>query len=356
MTPITPIFNRDMLRIARDSRGLSQKDVSQQSGIPVDRVSKIQRGLLVPDAEVIDHLADALGYPSSLFYLPQSRIGLGVSVNFFRKRASSLKKHLGRLEAMAVFCRIWADGLMREAEVNFPADLDRFPIEEFPGGDPAEVAALVRASWHLPAGPVENLVRTVERAGVIVFKFSFETRLIDGMSQWIDGGLPLLFINSDAPADRVRFSLAHELAHLVMHERPTETMESEADAFASAFLMPRQEIRRDLFNLTLERAASLKGKWRVSMGAIVRRARDLGCITPDRYQDLCILMSKRGYRRVEPYPIADETPSTIGRVVQAFVERTGMTWQEIGGMTHLLPGEAQETLGQDRGLYMRLVS
>jgi Zn-dependent peptidase ImmA (M78 family) len=335
---------------------MTQKDLAERSGLSPAFISAVQRGLRVPEPDAEAKLAAAVGYPVSLLRLPRSRVGVGISVNMFRKQASSLKKHITRLEAKAVLCRIQAEGLMREAELRFPHDLERLDLDDFPSGDPADVATLTRSAWHLPSGPVQNLLASVERAGVIVFKFSFGTRKIDGMSQWLDGGLPLLFVNADAPADRVRFSLAHELGHLVLHERPTETMEDEANAFASSFLMPRQDIRRDLFDLTLEKAARLKPKWRVSMWALVRRARDLGCISPARYKGMVIQMSKQGWKKAEPYPIAPETPTTIDRVVTALRDQSGFTWGEIEAITHLFAEEAQTVLFRPRGGFMRIAS
>ena len=96
------------------------------------------------------------------------------------------------------------------------------------------IAQMLRANWSLPAGTVRKLMRAIEEAGGIVVKLPFATRDIDAISQWPSDMPPLFLVNSVSPPDRLRFSLAHELGHMVMHRAATETMELEADRFASA--------------------------------------------------------------------------------------------------------------------------
>jgi Zn-dependent peptidase ImmA (M78 family) len=83
--------------------------------------------------------------------------------------------------------------------------------------------------------------------------------------------------------------------------------------------MPKRDIGAELFDVTLTRAAALKPYWRVSMAALIRRARDLGKITEDRYRDLFIRMSQLGYRKKEPNPIAGELPTTIPRMIEVYL-------------------------------------
>lgn len=66
---------------------------------------------------------------------------------------------------------------------------------------------------------------------------------MDGVTMHAPDTLPCIFLNRSQPADRLRFSLAHELGHLIMHRVPTLQMEEEANAFAAAFLAPAKDIR-----------------------------------------------------------------------------------------------------------------
>src|SRR5437870_1642062 len=92
--------------------------------------------------------------------------------------------------------------------------------------------AAFRRRSRSPTIPIHNMIRTVESAGALVYRVDFATRLLDAVSHWSPGMPPLFFLNDDAPPDRLRFSLAHELGHVVMHSVPTDNMEKEADRFA----------------------------------------------------------------------------------------------------------------------------
>ena len=64
-----------------------------------------------------------------------------------------------------------------------------------------------------------------------------------------------------------------------MHRIPTPTMEEEADRFAAEFLMPASDIKSDLKEMTIEKAAYLKPFWRASMQSLIYRAKTLKVIT-----------------------------------------------------------------------------
>jgi Zn-dependent peptidase ImmA (M78 family) len=190
------------------------------------------------------------------------------------------------------------------------------PMEAGLEGTPEQIAQLVRASWQLPSGPINNLSAAIEGAGGIIVRYPFSNRKVDGISMWVTGMPPLFFLNENCPGDRDRWTLAHELGHVVMHRVPTPSIEEEADRFASELLMPAKVIRPELQNMTLARAASLKLKWRVSIAAIIRRAKDLGVITPSQYRYLCMEISKAGWRTREP----NELPPEKGVNLQALID------------------------------------
>ena len=106
---------------------------------------------------------------------------------------------------------------------------------------------------------------------------------------WGPGTPAILFVNSRMPADRARFSLAHELGHLVMHECPLGDVEREADRFAAELLMPAREIGPEFpSSISLKTLVPLKARWRISIRALVYRACNLGLISKQRGQVDCM--------------------------------------------------------------------
>src|SRR5207248_402932 len=90
-------------------------------------------------------------------------------------------------------------------------------------GDAADAARLTRASIGLsPDQPIGNLINTVERAGVVVLALPVKLKGRDAFAGWVSGerAIPWMALSADAPGDRLRWSVAHELGHLVLHRAP----------------------------------------------------------------------------------------------------------------------------------------
>src|SRR5260221_2966706 len=118
----------------------------------------------------------------------------------------------------------------------------------------------------------------------------------------VPGQPPLVLLNGQHPADRMRFTLAHELGHLVMHRFPTAEMEEEANEFASALLMPATDIKEAFAGrrISLELLAALKPEWKVAMQALLMRAKSLGYVDSNQNRYLWQRIIARGWRLREP--------------------------------------------------------
>jgi Zn-dependent peptidase ImmA (M78 family) len=114
---------------------------------------------------------------------------------------------------------------------------------------------------------------------------------------------PVFFVHEDVPGDRERWTLAHEIGHVVMHHQPTDgDIEEEANLFGNEFLTPAEEIGPDLLNMTLQKAAELKLYWKVSMQAIIVRAYQCRKITRNQFSYLFRQLSAKGYRKCGQHP------------------------------------------------------
>ena len=176
------------------------------------------------------------------------------------------------------------------------------------------------------------MIELLEENGGIVVPCDFGTDLLDGISQRIDGMPVLFFVNVNAPSDRLRHTLAHELGHMVLHTltvKNDESMEDEADAFAGAFLLPADEIRPQLRRFDLRQLANLKGYWKVSMAAIAMRASRLNLITPYQSKTFWIEMSRLGYRRKEPNEPPREYAKLLRHMVGYHINTLGYSVAEV---------------------------
>ncbi|NNB89655.1 XRE family transcriptional regulator [Corallococcus exiguus] len=323
----SPRFNPEMFIRAREAAGLNQTELAKAIGVTQGTISKVETGQLPPMPPMLEQAAEALEVRSSLFFRWPPHCVLPLT--FHRKKVRLPATDLRRIHAGIALRRVALEVLTRAADV--PENMLPAIRLDARGITPARAAQEVRIQWRLPRGPVENLTELLEDKGVVIFPEDFGTDLIAGVSTYepSDGLPPTIFMNAASPPDRWRFTLAHELAHMVLHHHlpfPPDECEAEADEFASEFLMPESDIKGFLGGLTLEDAASLKRAWKTSMSSLVLRAATLERIGARQKQSLFIQMSKFGWRTREPVELDPEVPSLFVELSQAHID--GLNYSE----------------------------
>ncbi len=346
--------NPEMVVLARESRGLTQQQLSTRIGLEQYELSRIENGYTqgISDS-VLLKMAKVLEYPKSFFY-QEFRV-YPLWMNFYRKHKTLSAKELKRVAALINVYRERVRRLLKSADIEY-LQIPDFTIEEF--GTPENVANAVREYLKLPRGCVENVTEIIERLGIVIIELDFGIRKFSGASLFVDNNFHILFLNK-MPTDRKRFTLAHELGHLVMHNapRPDEPLEREADRFASEFLMPSKDIKPYLSNLTMEKFASLKLHWRVSMQAILEKAHSLGRITDRQHRNFWMKMSKSGYRLQEPPALEPppENPELFQELIEFHLEDLNFEVDDLGDLILLVESEYKNCyLPQKTGL--RLVA
>ena len=318
-------FNNEMLLIARHARGLSQEEVVER--IKVLRYGtylRTEAGLRVPTAGEVDAFAKGLGYRRTFFFLPFRRWPMPVM--FHGTRPTLSKRDCERIWARAEVYRICLSTALKAARL--PPEQARFPSIE-PGRDSqsaSEIARRIRNFLGLPRGPVPDMTRVLEAAGMVVVPFDFGTDVLDGFTQRAQDDLPsLIFVNSRQPKERLRCTLAHEIGHVVMHGVSFPGMKGEANAFAAEFLMPSDDIRPDLRSTDIDHLLMLKGKWRVPVASLIERAKGLGLLTEAESAARKRELSWRGWRTKDPVALPDhiEMPKTVGRLRDTYAETLG---------------------------------
>lgn len=347
MTDTPPAFNPEMLTLARESRGLSITNLAEAASVSKSMLSRIEGGLRQPSAATLSRLAEALGYPESFFGQHVQIYGVEPAQLFHRKRSRVALSALTEIYARIHIVQLNLPKLLRSVVLP-ELRIRPLDIEEYDGTE-EDIARAVRASWGLGSGPVRNLTSAIESAGGLVIPFAFGTEHIDAISLWPVGLPPLFFVDMSRPGDRLRFSLCHELAHIVMHRQYLEPdMEAQANKFAGEFLVPARDVVFDDFSLGS--IAAMKPYWRVSMGALIKRASALGLIG-DRYErTLWSKMTAAGYHKREPkeLDIPREEPTLYPGIVDLHRKELGYTKAELAELLLLREEDVQ-------ALYLSLV-
>ncbi|MFD7659596.1 helix-turn-helix domain-containing protein [Actinosynnema sp. NPDC059797] len=316
-----------VLSTARRARGLTQEDLALAAEITQAALSRYENDQREPDDEVLARLAKALGVTPE-FLRVAGRVRGGMAVEAHMRRRQTAKPTVWRqLESQLNMYRMHARQIYEEVSVRAEQSVPQLDLVET---TPEAAARIVRMQWRMPVGSVRNLTQWLEAAGCIVIEEDFGTARVDGLSQWIDD-YPVIMINNRVPTDRKRLTLAHELAHLVLHsENVSSEMEDEANRFAGEFLMPTEMIRPQLRTLTLGRLHDLKREWGTSMQALIERAHHLGLITATQRTNLYKSLSARGWRTREPLSdeLMQETP-TLTRAIGEALAAKGYSKAEI---------------------------
>ena len=346
-------LNYHMMVLARLSRGLTQEELAERACVGQGTLSKYETGIKEPTPESIQKIASALEYPEKFFYQPGQLYGFPPF--HYRKRKKLSVKTLGRIVAEMNIRRMHVSKLMISYEITPLKSIPEIDLDEFQGRSalrPAieEIARSIREMWMLGTGPISNMVEVIENHGGVVIPCDFGTDLLDAISQRIDGMPVLFFVNTNAPADRVRHTLAHELAHMLIHTttiKDGDEMEREAEEFAGAFLLPRDEIMPQLRNFDLRHLANLKLFWKVSMSAIAVRADRLNLITPYQNKMFWIEMGRLGYRKREPNELPKEHPSLLRKMIEYHHHGLGYVSKDMAELLCMSVPEYNAMYGQE---------
>jgi len=293
------------LRAARTMAGLSMDDLVRKMGGGITRqaLSKYELGLMKPSAKIRAALESALGLLS--FAVREETVCYSLGGLEFRRKSCLPAKREEALKRRAV------DFFMRFSEIEntlgnqtvFQNPLRGHGIRT--ADDVEKAACDVRRAWGLGSAPVSNVLGLLEFMGIKVYETSeAETGAgFDGMCARADG-VPVMVINKDRPADRIRFTAAHELSHILCGLDGNGEKERLCHRFAGAFLLPGRELEQALVGkrrrITLWEIGAIKRTWGISMQAIMHRATDLGLVTGGYSREFQAKINKNGWKINEP--------------------------------------------------------
>lgn len=332
----------ERIKQARELRGLTQKELATKLKITQGRIAQIEGEFRDLADSLLAEIAYHTTLPISYFSQPvENQLSAGSLL--FRARTSISKKAVTKSLRDAE--HVFSLGVSLSKNLEIPVLIQ--PLND----DPRQAARKVRRTLGVPpSGPVHNLIRTLEAAGVWVLAIpAMKGR--DAFCCWATDGdneIPLIVISPDCPGDRLVMNVAHELGHLVLHKhqlgRLSPELEKEAFSFGAEFLMPEEGIRAELrlpFTLTL--AARLKPRWGVSIQALVRRAFDLNIISERQYRYLFMQLSSKGWRTVEPVPLIAEKPRLLRKMAEVAYGGSPVI-EEVAAEAHMLTKEVEQIL------------
>lgn len=311
----------ERVKLAREARQLTQIQLAGAAGISQGSLSDIEKGRIVqPSPEIVAAIAQATTFPLSFFHL-------GPLPDFPEGNYRKLKRGTTKAAAQVrAEVRQLAEVVLRaEQFVSLPLVAIE-PIRHLNDLEGIEkIASEVRAVFRVgQLDPITNMTRAIERSGIVVVPLGAEIEDHSGFSAWPDFGLdgrPIIAICRGYPGDHDRFTLAHEVGHLVLHTLRMRidhtSAEREANRFAGALLLPADAAREAMPPpITLRVLMGVKAKYGVSIAASAQRALDLGLISDNHFVSLRKQMSTRGWTKEEPVEVSTEQPVVIKKIIR----------------------------------------
>ena len=300
------------LKLARSAAGLSLRDLSKKIGnrITAQAIGKYERNESMPSSGVLIALANTLGVSVDYLVGDQDMVFEAVE---FRKKTVTRKREEAQVEAKVLhllerYLLVEEVLHLRSVEWYSPREAPYPVVRDVAEADRA--ARSLREHWGLGNDPIPNLVELLEEQGIKVLAVDLTN--IDGLTAHVRRSehsvVPVIVVNHHDWGERQRFTLAHELGHLVMEVATKVDEERAANRFAGAFLMPANalwaEIGKHRTSIGWGELFELKQLFGTSVQAITYRCKDLGIFNETLFRRLFNDFNRLGWR-TPPYQEPD---------------------------------------------------
>lgn len=305
---MNPIFS-ERFKSARLLNGLSLQDLADALDNKVSRqaLHKYEKGEVIPDSIMVSELSKVLNVRPEYFFRDTK---VEIEAPEYRK----LKRLPAKEEIKVV--EQTREYLSRHIELESILGIDRKfhnPLNDFYDVSTFEevnkAAKVLRQIWCLGLDPVYNIVELLEDKEIKVVKLDADMAF-DGLQTWVNSKtIPVVAYNGKkiVKKDRIRFTLLHELAHLLLKfsDKITDNQkETLCHQFAGAMLLPEETLKEELGNfrnrLFIPEIGNIKKQYGISLQAIVMRAKDCGIINEHYTKQFFFMIRQLNWKIDEP--------------------------------------------------------
>ena len=330
-------FNPSRLSLARRRRGLNKTTLARMLGVELRTIMGWEKEEFEPSVDNLRGLASVLRFPME-FFQGGDLVEATPDTASFR----SMKRMTAGVRNMALGAGSIALLLNKWLEERF--ELPAPDVPELTSASPEAAAEALRNLWGLGQLPVKNTVHLLESRGIRVYTLAIDATDVDAFSMW-NGQTPFVFLNTKKSCEHSRFDAAHELGHLVLHRQGApqgQWAELQANAFASAFLMPRASVLGVAPHFpTIDGLVELKKYWTVSVAALAYRLKTLRLLSEWHYRMLAIEIQTRGFRTKEPNEAPRESSQLLAKVF-AVLREEGVGKEQIAEALKVPPDEINQ--------------
>ncbi|SQG63374.1 transcriptional regulator [Corynebacterium renale] len=295
------------ITLARQHRGLSKTALARELGVTTRTITRYETD--GAPCEAAPRMSQVLRFPEGYFFLsaPAAIEREDVAFRSAARTSAAVKEAAVASASHGVDLHRWLSEHIKAPRQSVP----------FLGNmTPEEAATQLRHEWGLGINPLPNLVQLAESHGIRVFGIPTLAQSVDAFSMYYEDQ-PYIFLTRRRTPEGVRFDIAHELGHLVLHSCGSDFAagkeeEREADRFAAEFLMPTASVNNYMpQNPTKEQLIELKRFYGVSTMAMAVKAKATGKLTKWSYRTMKQSLADDGFDKGEPGGLSDYERSRV---------------------------------------------
>ncbi len=308
------------LKRIRLLKNLSLKEAGLLLNMSAPAVSKYEKGEIHPDSQKLIEFANA--YNVKVLDLLKTYNAPEMKFSAFRKRQRLQGENL---ELLKEIIKNKVADYLEVIELN-EIRTNNNKIKKYPCNNEidAELAAEeFRKNYKLSINqPISDLINILENIGILIIEIDNANGKFsdfDGLSEVVND-VPLIILLNNIDGERQRFTIAHELGHLVLNIKNQNLDEEKmCNKFASNLLMPKEAVIKEFGisrnNISFYELRAFKKEYKVSMAATIYRLKELNIISEYLYKKINISFSSKGYKKHEPDPIETEKSYQFKRLV-----------------------------------------
>lgn len=290
------------IRSARKLKGLSLQNVADELGVSKQMVSKYENGISIPPSSKLLILSKLFNQKIDYFFR-SFKIELG-EVNFRKKSNFSVKRQDSLKEKIKIELEnyLWVEEVLA-IDSSFKNPISDKKVKTL--SDIENVVLDLRNNWKIGIDPIHNIIQLLEDKEIKIIELFDADDKFDGLATYIDNKFPVIVVNGKFPVERKRFTLLHELGHLLLNLSDCILAEEEkfCHSFASEFLLPRYLLIHEFGNkrkhVSFTELVSIQKKYGLSIPAIIYRLVEVG-ILPKEYH-------KQFYKKINFNPSLKKT-------------------------------------------------
>lgn len=280
------IFGRRLSQ-ARRMKGLSMEELGNTITPAVTRqaINKYEKGQMMPDSRMLLALGATLGVKPDYFFRPFTvevdRVMFHKGDRFPEKKLAAIREHvreeLERYLEAEQLCGAQTSFFLQMENISSPEDVIQY-------------AGKVRSTLKLGVDGITNVIEVLEDNGIKIIDV-YEDENFEGLSGYANSNIPIIVVNDNLITENKRFTLLHELGHLIMrfdNGISVKEVENLCNIFASELLLPASVLLSRIGNkrhdISLAELSDIQRQYGISIDTIMATMQRLDVISGRRYE------------------------------------------------------------------------